>query len=190
MIEISRETKETQITIALDINGNGITNIDTGIGFFDHMLNSLAFWAGWELTIKCNGDLYIDSHHTVEDIGLTLGKAFFQSWQDAPPFHRISHAFCPLDEALCRVVVDICNRPFTTFEADFDVERVGQFETAMTGHFFRSFAQEGRITLHIKSLYGKNSHHIIETLFKGTGMALRRALQPLDNSVRSTKGIL
>ncbi len=190
MVELKRKTKETDIRVALDINGTQNIKVSTGIGFFDHMLTSLAFWAGWDLTLTCKGDLEIDTHHTVEDVGLTLGKAFLQEWEKSTSIERIAYAFVPLDDALSRVVVDVCNRPFSVFEANFNVERVGAFETAMTGHFFRSFAQEARITLHIHNWYGENAHHIIETMFKGLGIALRKALMPRDGNITSTKGAL
>ncbi len=190
MIELSRKTKETDIQIKIDIKGNQQIDVSTGIGFFDHMLTSLAFWAGWDLNLSCKGDLDIDTHHTVEDVGLTLGKAFFQSWEKTTSIERIAYAFCPLDEALSRVVVDVCNRPFSVFEATFNIECVGNFETAMTGHFFRSFAQESRINLHIHNWYGENAHHIIETMFKGLGIALQKALLQRDGNTMSTKGTL
>lgn len=190
MTEISRITEETSIHVSLDIHGKGENKIQTGIGFFDHMLTLLAFWAGWDLKLTCEGDLHVDTHHTVEDSGLILGKAFRKAWTGDTAIKRIAYAFCPLDEALSRVVVDVCNRPYCTFDANFNVERVGEFETALTDHFFRSFAQEARITVHIHSLYGENDHHVIETMFKGLGLALRRALMPRTGSVASTKGAL
>lgn len=190
MPEITGTTAETDIHVSLDIHGEGESEIQTGIGFFDHMLSLLAFWARWDLKLTCQGDLHVDTHHTVEDTGLALGEAFRKAWTGNAAIERIAYAFCPLDEALSRVVVDLCNRPYFTFDANFDVERVGEFETAMTSHFFRSFAQEARITLHIHSLFGENAHHIIETMFKGLGLALRRALMPRAGGVASTKGKL
>lgn len=190
MVKIQQKTKETDISVKLNIAGAQKIEVQTGIGFFDHMLSSLAFWAGWDLNLTCKGDLHVDTHHTVEDVGLVLGKAFRQSWKNNTAIERIAYAFCPLDEAMSRVVVDLSNRPFSSFEANFNVERVGSFETAMTGHFFRSFAQEARITLHVHALFGENSHHMIETMFKGLGLALRRALVPRAGGVTSTKGVL
>ena len=174
MPEITRTTAETNTHVSLDIHGKGESEIQTGIGFFDHMLTLLAFWARWDLKLTCEGDLHVDTHHTVEDTGLALGEVFKKTWIDNTAIERIVYAFCPLDEALSRVVVDLCNRAYCTFDADFNVERVGDYETAMTGHFFRSFAQEASITMHIHSLFGENAHHIIETMFKGLGLALRR----------------
>jgi len=190
MVEFSRKTNETTIQLSLDIDGQKNIDVKTGIGFFDHMITSLAFWAGWDLKLKCNGDLHVDTHHTVEDVGLALGSAFNQEWSKNTNIVRIAHAFCPLDDALTRVVVDVCNRPYSTFRAEFNVEKVGEFETAMTGHFFRSFAQEARITQHIRVLYGQNTHHIIESIFKGLGLALQLACVKNQGGIQSTKGIL
>ena len=190
MIELKRETKETNIDIVLEITGSSQVQVSTGIGFFDHMLTSLSFWAGWNLKFSCIGDLEVDSHHTIEDTGLALGKAFYKEWREIKSIERIAHAFCPLDEALTRVVVDICNRPYSTFSATFNVEKVGAFDTSMTGHFFRSFSQESRINLHIHNWYGDNAHHIIETIFKGVGLALRKAVLPRHGFLMSTKGAL
>ena len=190
MTNVSRKTKETDIQLSLNIRGSNNINIATGIGFFDHMLTSLAFWGNWDLDLKCKGDLYIDTHHTIEDVGLSLGKAFYKEWSQNKNITRIAYAFCPLDEALTRVVVDVCNRPNNTFNADFNVEKVGEFETSMTEHFFYSFAQESRITQHIHVLHGKNAHHIIETMFKGLGLALNRACEITGDETQSTKGSL
>jgi len=190
MVKSTYTTKETDITIRLKLKGNGNISVDTGIGFFDHMLTTLAFWSGWDLSLTCKGDLHIDTHHTVEDVGLALGKVFYQSWSENKAIERISYVYCPMDEALTRVVVDICNRPYLVFQANFDAERVGDFETYMTDHFFRSFAQEARITLHIQSLYGTNVHHIIESMFKGMGIALQKSLKSRGVAVSSVKGSL
>ncbi len=190
MTNISRKTKETDIQLTLNIRGEKNITVKTGIGFFDHMLTSLAFWAHWDLSLNCSGDLYVDTHHTVEDVGLTLGKSFNEEWGKNKNIVRIAYAFCPLDEALTRVVVDVCNRPYNTFSADFNVEKVGSFETAMTEHFFHSFAQEARITQHIHMLHGKNAHHIIESMFKGLGLALKRACTITGVETPSTKGML
>ena len=190
MSTISRKTTESNINLSLNIRGSRKISIDTGIGFFDHMLTLLAFWGKWDLALSCKGDLHVDTHHTIEDTGLALGSAFYEEWKDNLAIERISYAFCPLDEALSRIVVDICNRPFFTFDAIFNIEKVGEFETEMTSHFFRSFSQEARITLHIASLHGENAHHIIETMFKGLGLALRRGIKKNNSDVSSTKGVL
>ena len=125
MSNISRKTTESDISLSLNIHGSRDIKIDTGIGFFDHMLTLLAFWGKWDLELSCKGDLHVDTHHTIEDIGLVLGRSFFEEWRDDTSIERIAYAFCPLDEALSRVVVDICNRPFLSFEAVFNVEKVG-----------------------------------------------------------------
>jgi imidazoleglycerol-phosphate dehydratase len=190
MTNTCRKTKETDIQLSLNIRGNKKINVETGIGFFDHMLTSLAFWGNWDLNLKCKGDLYIDTHHTIEDVALSLGKAFYKEWSKNKNITRIAYAFCPLDEALTRIVVDVCNRPYNTFQAVFNVEKVGEYETAMTEHFFHSFAQEARITQHIHMLHGKNAHHIIETMFKGLGLALKRACTITGTEIQSTKGTL
>lgn len=189
-VKIKRTTKETEVELQLRLDGERNIQVDTGIGFFDHMLTSLAFWAGWDMTLTCKGDLEVGSHHTVEDVALSLGQAFAQAREDAVDVERFGSAWVPLDEALSQVVVDLSGRPFWVFDAQLGVERVGTFETAMTGHFFRSFATEARLTLHVRSLYGENAHHIIETLFKGLGLALRQALTPRKGGVASTKGVL
>lgn len=190
MDKVKRTTNETVVEIALEIEGQRTIQVETGIGFFDHMLTSLAFWAGWDLTLSCKGDLLVDSHHTVEDVGITLGQAFNKAIANKREIERIAYAFCPLDEALSRVVVDLRNRPYCVFNASFNEERIGNFETSMTGHFFHSFATEARITLHIHSLFGENAHHMIESMFKGFGLALRRALTPRTGGIASTKGVL
>ncbi len=190
MIDIKRKTNETDIKGQLNINGKRKIDIQTGIGFFDHLLTSLAFWAEWDLSLTCTGDLQVDTHHTVEDVALALGSAFCQAVGENKSIQRIANSFCPMDEALSRVAVDISNRPFCVFDAQISSERVGEFETAMTGHFFRSFAQEARITLHIHTLYGDNGHHLLESMFKGLGIALKEALMPNTNGIPSTKGVL
>ncbi|MCH7851644.1 MAG: imidazoleglycerol-phosphate dehydratase HisB [Candidatus Marinimicrobia bacterium] len=187
-IEIKRRTNETNIHLKLLLSGERKIQVDTGIGFLDHMLKTLAFWAGWDLELTCQGDLNIDTHHTVEDVALSLGQAFAQAREGTAEIERFGSALAPLDEALCQVVADLSGRPYCVFDASFNVERVGAFETTLTGHFFRSFATEARINLHLRCLYGEVAHHIIEALFKATGLALRQALVPRTGGVASTKG--
>jgi imidazoleglycerol-phosphate dehydratase len=187
-VEIHRKTNETDIRLTLRLEGKREINVDTGIGFFDHMLESLAFWAGWDLSINCTGDLQVDTHHTVEDVGVVLGRGFAEACGARTEIERFGSAFVPLDEALSQVVVDLSGRAYTVFEAEFKTERAGSFETAMTGHFFRSFASQARINLHIRSFYGENAHHIIESMFKGLGLSLRQALIPRLDGVASIKG--
>jgi imidazoleglycerol-phosphate dehydratase len=189
-IEIKRQTNETEIHLKLLLSGERKVQVETGIGFLDHMLQTLAFWAGWDLELTCRGDLQVDTHHTVEDVALALGQAFAQARQGAAEIERFGSALVPLDEALCQVAADLSGRPYCFFDAAFNVERVGAFETALTGHFFRSFATEARINLHLRCQYGEDAHHIIEALFKATGLALRQALAPRPGGVASTKGVL
>ncbi len=189
-IEIKRKTNETDIRLKLLLSGERKVQVETGIGFFDHLLQTLAFWAGWDLELSCTGDLHVDTHHTVEDVALTLGQAFTRAREDAGDIKRFGTAWVPMNDVLCQVVVDLSNRPCCVFNADIEVERVGTFETVMTGHFFRSFVAEARITLHVRSLYGTDPHHIIESMFKGLGLALREALTPGVGGVASTKGAL
>ena len=190
MVKVRRTTKETMVDIELEMNGQRNIQVDTGIGFFDHMITSLAFWAGWDLTLRCKGDLHVDTHHTVEDVGILLGQAFNKAMLNEKRIERIAYAFSPLDEALSRIVVDLCNRPYCLFDANFSEEKVGDFETSMASHFFHSFATEARITLQVHSLFGENAHHMIESMFKGLGLALRRALSSRSGGVASTKGVL
>jgi len=198
-IEIKHKTNETDIRLKLLLDGERKVQMETGIGFFDHLLQPLAFWAGWDLELSCKGDLHVDTHHTVEDVALALGQAFARAREDdAGDIERFGTAWVPMDEALSQVVVDLSDRPCCVFKADIGIERVGTFETVMTGHFFRSFAAEARITLHVRTLYGEDPHHIIESMFKGLGLALRQALRqssgqaltPGPGGVASTKGAL
>ncbi|MFC1747161.1 imidazoleglycerol-phosphate dehydratase HisB [Candidatus Neomarinimicrobiota bacterium] len=189
-VTIKRKTRETEVTVRLVLEGMRHIQVDTGIGFYDHMLITLAFWAGWDLDVTCKGDLQVDTHHSVEDVALALGQAFSQAREDIGEIERFGWSLVPLDEALTQVSVDLSGRPFWVVDARLQTERVGTFETAMTGHFFRSFATEARMTLHVRNMYGGNDHHIIETMFKGLGMALRQALLPRKGGVGSTKGML
>ncbi|UCH63752.1 MAG: imidazoleglycerol-phosphate dehydratase HisB [Fidelibacterota bacterium] len=189
-IEIKRKTNETDIRLKLLLCGERKVQVETGIGFFDHLLQTLAFWAGWDLELSCTGDLRVDTHHTVEDVALALGQAFTKAREDAGNIERFGIAWMPMGETLSQVVVDLSGRPLCVFKADIGAERVGTFETVMTGHFFRSFAAESKVTLHVRTLYGEDPHHIIESMFKGLGLALRQALTPGTGGVASTKGAL
>ncbi|UCD38185.1 MAG: imidazoleglycerol-phosphate dehydratase HisB [Fidelibacterota bacterium] len=188
-VEIQRKTTETNINLSLRLEGSRTITVDTGIGFFDHMLATLAFWAGWDLNLTCRGDLQVDTHHTVEDVALTIGQALREAMEGSKEIERFGSVFVPMDEALSQVVVDLSGRPYCVFEATFPAERAGSFETAMTDHFFRSLAFEARATLHIRSIYGQDAHHMIESMFKGLGLALRQALIPRPGGVPSTKGV-
>lgn len=186
---ISRKTKETDISLSLSLDGGEI-KIDTGIGFFDHMLTALAFYAGFGLELQAKGDLEVDGHHTVEDVGICLGQAFAAALEDNRGIARFGTAFVPMDEALCRVVLDISNRPFLVYEAEMPQARIGGYDACLTEEFMRAFAMNSGITLHINALYGRNAHHITEALFKALGLALKQAVRVEGDRVVSTKGVL
>lgn len=187
--EISRKTKETDIALSLCLEG-GEVSVSTGIGFFDHMLTALAFYAGWGLNLRVEGDLYVDGHHTVEDTGIVLGQAFRQALGDRTGIRRFGTAFIPMDEALCRTVLDCSNRPYLVFQADIPQPMIGEYDSCLTREFMQAFAVHGGITLHQKCEYGDNAHHITEALYKSLGMALKEAAQVVGRGVTSTKGVL
>lgn len=189
--EVIRKTKETDINIVLSVDGNGKYDIDTGIGFFDHMLTALCVHGGFDMTVKCKGDLNVDGHHSVEDVGIALGKAFAEALGDKSGIVRYGSAFIPMDEALGFCALDISARPFLVFNAAFTNERIGDYETCLTEEFMRAFAFNSGITLHLREEYGKNDHHITEALFKALAHALKQAVsRNADGSVLSTKGTL
>ncbi len=187
---VTRQTKETSISVTVDLDG-GAVSVDTGIGFFDHMLTAFAVHGGFGLTVKAVGDLYVDCHHTIEDTGIVLGKAFNQALGDKAGIARFGSFYVPMDEALAFCALDISGRPFLVFDAMFPEERTGTYDSCMTEEFMRAFAYNCGITLHIRSCYGKNSHHITEAIYKSVAHAMRLATvvsnsgQPL-----STKGVL
>lgn len=190
---IERNTKETRISVAVDLDGEGKSDISTGIGFFDHMLDQIARHAPVDLKIAATGDLHIDGHHTVEDVGIALGQAVAKALGDRTGISRYGDAHVPLDEALARVVVDISGRPFLVFDVAFPSARIGEFDTELTREFFQAFATNARIGLHVEALRGVNSHHIAECCFKGFARALGKAaaLDPRrGGAVPSTKGTL
>lgn len=188
--EILRKTKETDITVKLDLDG-GEVKIDTGIGFLDHMLTALGVHGGFGLEISAKGDLYVDGHHTAEDVGITLGQAFAKALGDKSGIMRYGSAFIPMDESLGFCSLDISARPFLVFNAEFDNERVGEFDTCLTEEFMRAFAFNAGITLHLRTEYGSNDHHKIEALFKALAYALKAATRPnTDGTAISTKGTL
>ena len=188
---ITRKTKETDITVSLCLDGQGKAEISTGIGFFDHMLTALAVHSGMDLTVKAEGDLYVDCHHTVEDVGIVLGQALAQALGDRGGIYRYGSALIPMDEALAESVVDVSGRPFLVFSAPFVNERVGAFDVCMTEEFFRALAFHGGLTLHLAVRYGKNDHHMIEALFKAFAHSLKNAVQTTgDGAVLSSKGVL
>ncbi len=186
---VERKTKETQISVALSLDGGEIA-IDTGIGFFDHMLHALAFYAGFGLQLTAKGDLQVDGHHTVEDVGIVLGQALAKALGDKAGITRFSSVFVPMDEALARTVLDISGRPFLVFDADMPQEIIGGYDSCLTEEFMRALAVNAGLTLHQKALYGKNAHHITEALFKSLGLALREAVAVRGEGVTSTKGVL
>ena len=187
---VDRQTKETKIHIELDLDKTG-ADIDTGIGFFDHMLTALAVHGGFSLKVKAEGDLYVDCHHTIEDTGIVLGKAFDKALGDKSGIARFGSFYVPMDEALAFCSLDISARPFLVFDAQFPEERIGNYDTCMTEEFMRAFAYNSGITLHLRMCYGNNSHHITEALYKALAHALSVAVQPTDNSKPlSTKGVL
>lgn len=188
--EINRKTKETYITASLNLDGSGDTDIVTGIGFFNHMLTAFAFHGGMDLTLKSDGDLYVDGHHTVEDVGIVLGKAFKEALGDMKGIARYGTAFIPMDEALGFASIDISGRPFLVFNAEFSDQRIGEFDTCLTEEFFRAFAFNAGVTLHLKCEYGKNDHHIAEALFKAAAHAIKAAKAVSGNEILSTKGVL
>ena len=186
---ISRETKETQISLTLYLDGGEI-RVDTGIGFFDHMLTAFAFYSRFGLELKAVGDLNVDGHHTVEDVGICLGQALREALGDKRGIARFGTAFVPMDEALCRTVLDISNRPFLVYEAEMPQFAVGAYHSCLTEEFMRAFAVNSGITLHMSCLYGKNAHHITEALFKSLGLALKVAAAVEGDGVASAKGPL
>ncbi|NLJ31816.1 MAG: imidazoleglycerol-phosphate dehydratase HisB [Clostridiales bacterium] len=184
-----RKTKETDIAVSLSLDG-GAVSVSTGIGFFDHMLNAFAVHGGFGLQIEARGDLFVDCHHTVEDVGIVLGKVFARALGDKSGIARYGSFSIPMDEALAFASVDISGRPFLVFHADFRQERVGDFDTCMVEEFMRAFAMNAGITLHLRVEYGMNSHHEIEALFKALAHALRVAAAQTESGVLSTKGSL
>ncbi len=189
--QITRTTKETDITLKLDLDGGAKAVIDTGIGFLDHMLTALAIHGGFSLELSCKGDLHVDGHHTAEDIGIVLGQAFKEALGDKSGIMRYGSAFIPMDESLAFCSLDISARPFLVFNAQFTNERVGEFDTCLTEEFMRAFAFNAGITLHLRVEYGSNDHHKIEALFKAMAYALKAAMKRNnDGSVVSTKGVL
>jgi imidazoleglycerol-phosphate dehydratase len=193
--ERSRKTRETDITVRLDLDGSGETDVRTGIGFFDHMLDALGRHGLFDLTVRCEGDLHIDAHHTVEDAGLVLGAAFAEALGDKRGIVRYADATVPLDEALVRAVVDISGRAFLHFDVPLPAEqpRIGDFDAALSAEFWRAFATEARITLHLDGLRGVNAHHVVEATFKAAARALGTAtrIDPRrQGSIPSTKGAL
>lgn len=190
---VARDTLETQIQVSVNLDGNGSSNFETGVPFLEHMMDQIARHGMIDLDIKCKGDLHIDAHHTVEDIGITLGQAIAQAVGDKKGIRRYGHAYVPLDEALSRVVLDFSGRSGLEMHVDFPRASIGAFETDLFFEFFQGFVNHAQVTLHIDALRGRNSHHIAETVFKAFGRALRMALEAdprMQGVIPSTKGAL
>ena len=188
-VTIERNTKETQISVQLDLDG-GEVQVNTGIGFFDHMLTAFGFYAGIGLKLTAKGDLYVDGHHTVEDTGIVLGQAIREALGDRQGIRRFGSAYVPMDEALAFTALDFSNRPYLVFDAEMPQERIGEYDSCLTLEFMRAVAHNAGITLHQKCFYGVNAHHITEGLFKSFGLAVKDAVKIEGTGVTSTKGVL
>ena len=188
-VTIERYTKETQISVQLDLDG-GEVQVNTGIGFFDHMLTAFGFYAGIGLKLTAKGDLYVDGHHTVEDTGIVLGQAIREALGDRKGIRRFGSAYVPMDEALAFTALDFSNRPYLVFDAEMPQERIGEYDSCLTLEFMRAVAHNAGITLHQKCFYGVNAHHITEGLFKSFGLAVKDAVKIEGTGVTSTKGVL
>ena len=191
--EVTRNTLETQITASINLDGTGISSFQTGLPFLDHMMDQIARHGMFDINIVANGDLHIDAHHTVEDIGITLGQAFARAIGDKKGITRYGHAYVPLDEALSRVVLDISGRPGLEFSCEFTRGRIGEFDVDLFHEFFQGFINHANVTLHIDNLKGNNAHHQAETIFKAFGRALRMAVsfdERMSGIMPSTKGSL
>ncbi len=190
---VNRHTKETEIAVTVNLDGGGESDIQTGIPFFDHMLEQLARHGLIDMTIRAAGDLQVDAHHTVEDVGITFGQALREALSEKRGIRRYGHAYVPLDEALSRVVIDCSGRPGLTFQVDFPRARVGEFDVDLVYEFFHGLVNHALITLHVDTIRGRNAHHVIESVFKAFAKALRMACEPDPRSgtiVPSTKGTL
>jgi imidazoleglycerol-phosphate dehydratase len=190
--EVNRETRETRIRVGVNLDGEGAADVATGVGFFDHMLAHLARHSLMDISVAAEGDLHIDAHHTVEDVGICLGKAFVQALGEPKGLVRYGHAAVPMDEALAEASVDVSGRPFLVFRAQLPPAQVGQFDADLAEEFLRAFAVNGRLTLHVELRYGRNVHHCIEGMFKAVARALGQAIavDPRVKGVPSTKGML
>ena len=186
---VIRNTLETKIKVEINLDGSGEAKIDTGVGFLDHMLTLMAFHGKFDLTILAKGDLCVDDHHTIEDIGICLGEAFKEAIGDRRGIRRYSTVYIPMDESLAYTSIDISNRPYLVFNVNFSDEKIGNMSTQMFKEFFRAFVNESRITLHINLLYGENDHHKIEAVFKSFARALKEGSEIISKEVSSSKGV-
>ena len=187
---IRRKTKETDIQLRLNLDGTGQSNLDTGIGFFDHMLTAFSFHSGIDLDVTCKGDLDVDDHHTVEDVGLALAAAIFEALGDKLGINRYGMSYVPMDETLARVVIDFSGRPTFVYKADLERDKLGTMDTQNVQEFFKSISNEAKMNLHMEVLYGDNDHHKVEALFKALGRAVKEAVKIVDDRLPSTKGVL
>jgi imidazoleglycerol-phosphate dehydratase len=189
---IERTTQETDVAVDVSLDGDGTYDVDTGVGFFDHMLDLFAKHGGLTLTVRCDGDRHVDDHHTVEDVAISLGQAIHQALGDKSHIARYGHAYVPMDEALARAVIDLSGRAYSRLDAEFGRGTVGDFSTELVPHIWRSFAQHARCNVHLTVLHGQNAHHKIEALFKAAARALQSAVRRSRNhdEVASTKGTL
>ncbi|MEY4889321.1 MAG: hypothetical protein RIQ75_451 [Pseudomonadota bacterium] len=190
---VQRQTSETSINVEVNLDGTGIYEVSTGIGFLDHMLEQLSRHSLIDLKVLTKGDLHVDQHHTTEDTGIAIGEALAKALGDKKGITRYGHAYAPMDETLTRCALDISGRPWLVFKADFSMPRLGEWDTELIEHWFHSFAQAAGITLHVENLYGSNNHHIVESCYKALARALRVAVE-IDprkaDSIPSTKGML
>jgi imidazoleglycerol-phosphate dehydratase len=190
---VERKTRETEIMVALDLDGTGVSDVETGIGFLDHMLDSFSRHSLIDLKVRAAGDLHVDFHHTTEDTGIVIGQAVQRALGDSAGIHRFGSILLPMDETLTRVAIDISNRPYLVWNVKFARAKIGEMDTELFKEWFQAFAQNAGICLHIENIYGGNTHHIVETCFKGTARALREAVEideRLDGAIPSTKGSL
>ena len=189
---ISRKTNETSISVSVNLDGTGTSKISTGIGFFDHMLTHIARHGLFDLTVNCTGDLHIDAHHTVEDVGICFGKALAEALGNKAGIRRFGDATVPMDEALVTAAIDLSGRPFLVWKAEFPTEILGSFSSQLAEEFWRAVSSAGLLTLHVVLQHGKNTHHIVETIFKAVAHALRMAVEadPRSPGIPSTKGVL
>ena len=191
--KIRRETAETDIKLRINLDGTGDSSVKTGVGFLDHMMTLFSRHGRFDLNLECDGDTYVDDHHSVEDIGICLGKAFKKALGDMRGINRYGHIILPMDETLILCAVDISGRAHLSFEADFPTEKIGTFDTELVEEFFEAFVRSSNVTLHIKQLSGKNSHHIAEGIFKAFGRTMKTAVaidKEFDDEIPSTKGVL
>ena len=187
---INRKTRETDISLTLNLDGTGKSTIDTGVGFFDHMLTAFSFHSNIDLSVTCKGDLFVDDHHTVEDVGLALATGILEALGDKQGINRYGMSYVPMDETLVRVVIDFSGRPAFVYKVDVQRDKLGTMDTQNVQEFFKSISNEAKMNLHMEVLYGDNDHHKVEALFKAFGRAVKEAVKIVDDRLPSTKGVL